>query len=150
MRSKRTYYSDTIAECVNIPKCLFKITKNLMGHNGDFFTRKITTIRDNIGNNKSLISDAVMMGADIKFEGRPLTKLAPATHVEVRDIFIKSPSKSFELYPFELYLLKEVLEYLLPLITNVINKSLMESKVPLSFKKANIRPLLKKPNLNKE
>jgi len=26
----------------------------------------------------------------------------------------------------------------------------MESKVPLSFKKANIRPLLKKPNLDKE
>ena len=43
-----------------------------------------------------------------------------------------------------------MLEYLLPLITAIINKSLVESKVPLSFKKANIRPLLKKPNLDKE
>jgi len=42
-----------------------------------------------------------------------------------------------------------VLEYLLPLITAIINKSLAKSKVPLSFKKANIRPLLKKPNLDK-
>jgi len=43
-----------------------------------------------------------------------------------------------------------VLEYLLPLIRAIINKSLVESKVPLSFKKANIRPLLKMPNLDKE
>jgi len=41
-------------------------------------------------------------------------------------------------------------KYLLPLITAIINKSLVESKVPLYFKKANIRPLLKKPNLDKE
>ena len=62
---------------------------------------------------------------------------------------IKSPSKSCELDPLPTYLLKEVLEYLLPLITAIINKSLAESNVPLSFKKANIRPLLKKPNLDK-
>ena len=53
--------------------------------------RKITTIRDDIDNHKSPISDAVMMSADIKFEGQPLTKLAPATQDEVRDIIIKSP-----------------------------------------------------------
>ena len=168
MRSKRTYYSDKIAECGNSQKCLFRITKNLMGHKGeiilpscssdehlankfsDFFMRKITTIRDDIDNHKSPISDAVVMSADIKFEGQPLTKLAPATQDEVRDIIIKSPSKSCELDPLPTYLLKEVLEYLLPLITAIINKSLVESKVPLSFKKANIRPLLKKPNLDKE
>jgi hypothetical protein len=63
---------------------------------------------------------------------------------------IKSPSKYCELDPLPTYLLKEVLKYLLPLITAIINKSLVESKVPLSFKKANIRPLLKKPNLDKE
>ena len=53
--------------------------------------RKITTIRDDIDNHKSPISDAVMMSADIKFEGQPLTNLAPATKDEVRDIIIKSP-----------------------------------------------------------
>ena len=73
MRSKRTYYSDKIAECGNSHKCLFRITKNLVGHKGeiilpscssdehlankfsDFFMRKITTIRDNI--DKSQISN---------------------------------------------------------------------------------------------
>jgi len=39
------------------------------------------------------------------------------------------------------YLLKEVVECLLPLITAIINKSLVESKVPLSFKKTNMLKL---------
>ena len=84
MRSKRTYYSDKIAECGNSKKCLFRITKNLMGHKGelylpscssderlaykfsDFFMRKITTIRDDIDNHKPPISDPVVMSANIK------------------------------------------------------------------------------------
>jgi hypothetical protein len=43
----------------------------------DFFMRKITTIRDNIDNHKSPISDAVVISADIKFEGQPLTEIRP-------------------------------------------------------------------------
>jgi len=74
----------------------------------------------------------------------------PATQDEICHIIIKSSSKSCGLDPLPTYLLKEVLEYLLPLITTIINKSLAESKVPLSFKKANVRPRLKKPNLDKE
>ena len=74
----------------------------------------------------------------------------PATQYEVHDIIIKSPSKYCVLDPLPTYLLKKLLEYLLPLITAIINKPLAESKIPLSFKKANIRPLLKKPNLDKE
>ena len=37
----------------------------------DFFMRKITTIRDDIDNHKSPISDAIVMRADMKFEGQP-------------------------------------------------------------------------------
>ena len=116
----------------------------------NFFMKKITTIGDGSDNHKSPISNAVVMSVDIKFEAQPLTKLSPATQDEVRDIIINSPSKSCELDLLPTHLLKEVLEYLLPLITDIINKSLVESNVTLSFKKANIRPLLKKPNLEKE
>ena len=56
------------------------------------------------------------MSTDITFEGQPLTKLAPATQDEVHDIIIKSLSKSCELDPLPMYLLKEVLEYLLPFL----------------------------------
>jgi len=131
-----------------MPRC--SSDEHLANKFSDFFMRKITTIRDNTDNHKSPISDAVVMSADIKFEGQPLTIFAPATQDEVSDIIIKSPAKSCELDPLPTYLLKEVLEYLLPLITAIINKSLVESKVPLSFKKTNIRPLLKKPNLDKD
>jgi len=62
------------------------------------------------------------MSADIKLKGQPLTKVAPATQDKVRDIIIKSPSKSCKLDPLHTHLLKEVLEYLLPLITVIINK----------------------------
>jgi len=86
----------------------------------DFFMRKFTTIKDDIDNHKSPISDAVGMSADIKFEGQPLTKHAPATQDEVPDIIIKSPSKSCELDPLPTYLLKEIMEYLLPLITAIL------------------------------
>ena len=44
--------------------------------------------------------------------------------------------------------MKKVLECQLPLITTIINKSLVESDVPAHFKKAHVRPLIKKPNLD--
>ena len=68
--------------------------------------RKITSIRDDVDNHKSPISDTVVIGPDINFEGQRLTKVAPATQGEVRDIIIKSPSKSCELDPLPTYLLK--------------------------------------------
>jgi len=71
------------------------------------------------------IGDAVVMSADIKFEGQPLTKLAPSTQDEVLDIIVKSLSKSCEPDHLPTYLLKEVLKYLLPFITAIINKSLV-------------------------
>ena len=49
--------------------------EHLANRFSDFFMRKITTIRDDINSHKSPISDAVVMSADIKFEGQPLTKL---------------------------------------------------------------------------
>jgi len=92
-----------------------------------FLIRKITTFREEIDNQKLPINDAVVMSADTTLEGQPLIKLASATQDEVRDIIIKSPSKSCELDPLPIYLLNEVLEYLLPWITAIINKSLVES-----------------------
>jgi len=80
-----------------LPSC--SSDEHLANKFNDFFIGKSTTIRDNIDDHRSPISDAVVMRADIKFEGQPLTKLAPATQDEVRDIIIKTPSKSCELNP---------------------------------------------------
>ena len=88
------------------------------------------------------------MYADILFEGEPLSQLAPTTQDEVRKIIMRS--QSCELDPLPTGLLKQCLEPLLPMITSIMNKSLEESRVPLWFKKANVRPLLKKSGLEKE
>jgi hypothetical protein len=37
---------------------------------------------------------------------------------------------------------------LLPIITTLVNKSITESYVPATFRKAVVRPLLKKPGLD--
>ena len=76
------------------------------------------------------MSDTIVMSADVKFEGQHLTHFKPATQDEVRIVVMKSPSKSCELDPLPTNLLKKVLECLLPLITRIINKSLVESDVP--------------------
>ncbi len=96
------------------------------------------------------MSDSILMGADVKFEGRHLTHFKPATQDEVRFVIMKSSSKSGELDPLPTNLLKKVLECLLLLITRITNKSLVECDVPTYFKKTYARPLIKKPNLDKE
>ena len=90
------------------------------------------------------------MTADIKFDGQPMTTITPATQEEIWNFILKAPSRYSELDPIPTYLLKDCLDHLLPLITAIINGSLSESKFPLSFKKAIVRPLLKKPSLDKE
>jgi hypothetical protein len=40
------------------------------------------------------------------------------------------------------------IETLLPIITTIVNKSITESYVPATFRKAVVRPLLKKPGLD--
>ena len=59
-----------------LPSCSFD--EHMANKFSDFFLKKMTTIRDDIDNHISPISDAVVMSDDIKFEGLPLTKVAPA------------------------------------------------------------------------
>ena len=115
-----------------------------------FFVNKISTIRETLSAANSTNDNNPVLTADIRFEGQPLTALVPATQDEIRDIIKKSPSKSCELDPLPTYLLRLCLDQLLPLITTIINRSLAESKVPQCFKRALVRPLLKKPSLDKE
>ena len=96
--------------------------------------RKITERGDIINTGNSSVSETVVMDADGAFKGQSLSQLEASTRGEVRDITTKSPS----------YLLRQVLEHVLPLITVFINGPSVESRVPLCFKKANVRPLLKK------
>ncbi|CAC5425467.1 unnamed protein product [Mytilus coruscus] len=90
------------------------------------------------------------MRADIKFAGEPLRSLSPVSNDELRKIILAAPTKSCELDPVPTKLLKPCVDHLLPTITDIVNTSLSELCVPLSFKQAVVIPLLKKPSLDKE
>ena len=79
-----------------------------------------------------------------------MTKCSPVSPDEVRKVIQQVATKSCGLDPILTYLLKQCFEPLLPLITAIINKSLADSRVPACFKEANVRPLVKKPGLDKE
>ena len=58
--------------------------------------------------------------------------------------------KSCELDPIPTHVLRPCLDTLIPLIKEIVNKSLAEAIVPEVFNNALVRPLLKKQNLDRE
>ena len=95
-----------------------------------------------------------VLSAYVRFSGRPLTDFTAASSQEVRKLLTSSPSKSCELDPIPIFLLKQCADAIVPTITTItrtiVNKSLCEAEVPSDFKQAIVRPLLKKPGLDKE
>ena len=161
--TKQSYYSAQITQCGRDQKKLFKLTRKLLGDTGkvilsphtspkdlaeqfsQFFSHKISTIRKTISSQNSQIETGEH---DHAFQGSLLTEFHLATEDEVEKALSGAPNKSCELDPLPTWLLKQSSEQLTPLITAIVNKSLATSHVPASFKKAVVRPLLKKPDLN--
>jgi len=63
---------------------------------------------------------------------------------------MQSPTKSCALDPILTFLVKEMVNVLLPYVTAMINTSLREGRLPSSHKHAVITPLLRKPGLDAE
>ena len=63
---------------------------------------------------------------------------------------MKSPSKSCELDPVPMSLIKQYIDVFAKYITIIVNRSLSSGCFPDSQKVAHVNPLLKKPNLDKE
>ena len=110
---------------------------------GDYFLGKIDTIHDNLNVSRASLETTDDLNADIEFTN--LTQFRISSIEEIRKIIQKYPVESCEMDPLPNFLLKDCLESLLPIFTKIVNKSLIESYVPSAFKKAIIRPLLKKP-----
>jgi hypothetical protein len=79
-----------------------------------------------------------------------LDMFTAASEDEIRKLILSSPSKHCDLDPMPTWMLKEHLELLLPVITKLVNLSLATSTVPIQFKNAVVKPLLKKTNLDAE
>ena len=95
-------------------------------------------------------SDAAELTHDTPIQGFNLNDFEPATEEEVRKIVTSAPTASCDLDPAPTGLIKQCSNQLVLFITAIINKSLIEGEVPGSYKKALVRPLLKKPGLDKQ
>ena len=72
------------------------------------------------------------------------------TEAELEHIISKSPTKSCSLDPMPTWMVKGVLGSLTPLMTQLVNQSLLSGIVPDSIKIARVSPLLKKASLDSE
>ena len=108
----------------------------------DFFNNKVCNIR------KQLYQTSPPNQNDRVFTGVPFSFFRQVSEDEVKQIILKSPSKSCELDALPTSLLKESLSDVLPFITKIINVSLSSSIVPPSFKDAIVNPLLKKLDID--
>ena len=164
-QAKAAYYTSQIDKNKGDSKTLFKLTNSLMGKNGEtilpthscdktladqflfFFHNKIDNIRTGLC---AMVDEPLVEIPDQSFNGVPLNCFSSVTLQEIRHIILKAPSKSCELDPLPSWLLKECVDELSPIVTSIVNASLNHAIVPLSLKTALIRPLLKKPGLDKE
>lgn len=87
---------------------------------------------------------------DTAFTNVPLIVFPPTTQDEIKRLVKKAANKTCRLDPMPTWLLKECLDTLLPIITCIVNKSITSGIVPSAFKRAVVRPLLKKPGLDKD
>ena len=76
-----------------------------------------------------------------------MTSFQPATYHEIRKLLDKAPTKC-ELDAISTWLLKQCGDDIIPAMTHIINRSVPSGVVPSGFKKAHVRPLLKKPGLD--
>ena len=79
-----------------------------------------------------------------------LNNLISTTSDEICDVIASCPNKSCELDFIPTWLVKQCIDQLLQLLTSIINESLTKGEFPNYFKNAIVKPLLKKPSLDKD
>ena len=109
----------------------------------NFFKAKVRNIRD------GLLPSSSPFSHDVVFNGPSFESFEEVSEAEVKNIILQSPSRSCELDALPTSMLKCVIDDILPYITLFINKSLSTGDVPKSCKEAILRPLIKKPGLDR-
>ena len=157
-RQKRErYWSDRVVDQSSSPSKLWKTMNTILQrdnrttddvasttHDADaflqFFEDKVRSVR---AATASQPAPTFSSPADTQ-----LLTFQPCSEDEVRRLITASPTKSCALDPIPTFLLKEMIDVLLPYMTAMINASLHEGRLPSSQKRAVVTPLLKKPRLD--
>ncbi len=155
------HFSEKVEQAKGDQKALFKTVKSLLNQNtenplpsgysdedlankfSDFFCEKVTKIRNDLDT-----CEIPTMVLDSKCApSASLSEFSVLTVDEVKALIRKSPSKSCALDPIPTELLKQCMEVLAPILTDIINQSLANGDVPSTMKEALLFPLLKKITL---
>ena len=81
---------------------------------------------------------------------REVDKLTHVTDAEVRRLVLSAPSKSSDLDPLPVNLVKDCIDILVTPLVSIVNLSLSEGCFLSHFKSALISPLLKQPTFNRD
>ena len=113
----------------------------------NFFKQKVNNIRSHL----SITTALPLQTADPPIDSvQTLCSFSSITKEEVEDVIRKMKPSTCALDPFPTALLKANISAVSPLITNIINHSLLAGHIPSALKTAVIRPTLKKPTLDPE
>ena len=111
-----------------------------------FFIEKIDKIRNKLDERCKIPPVETKL-----FSGTPMSIFEPLTQDEVKSLILKAKNKQNPIVdPIPTWLVKECINELLPLITEIINASLELGIMPDDLKHAVIKPLLKKLGLELE
>ena len=95
-------------------------------------------------------SSVDMVHGDVKFPANKLSALTSFKKLsdeDVRALVTKSAKSYCALDPMPMTLLLDCLDEVLPVISYLVNSSLVHGYFPMDWKEALVKPLLKKPGL---
>ena len=146
VNAKRQYFASKIESAKN-NKTLFSLTNELLGASKtksfpsvfpqhelsqvfcDFFINKVKDIRSKLNN---LNAPNPIFN---EYCGPLFTRFQSVSEKDIKEIIMESPPKSCSLDPLPTCLVRENVDVLAPLITQIINLSLVSGVVPKALKR---------------
>lgn len=167
--ARSSYFSTLIEEHKNNPRHLFRTVASLTKSHVsaapctpatyscndfmNFFENKILKIRETIHNTlpASAFNSASPVNPRVNMSLRPAVCLDSFAQIDLNEfssMVNSSKNATCLLDPLPTQFLKQLIPVIGTPLLNLINTSLISGHVPLSFKVAVIKPILKKPNLD--
>ena len=164
-KKEKEYYHQLFTEKATNPKEVFSIANALLARNSIsplpecsslmelandfniFFAEKIATIRDNIINtqfNGVKPTPIEPVNESVTLE---MNSFSSVPEGDVKKRICKLPSKSCELDPMPTTILKQMVKVVIPVITCIINRSLLSGEFYKGLKVAHVKPLIKKKGM---
>ena len=165
--AEKHYYTSSIIACNGDQKRLFEIVDTLLHKKqepklpdgtsdqsladrfSDHFVAKVANIQKTLASENSAMAGSDSMG-EVELPPPFLTDFTPASFTEVRQVIMTAPASTCGLDPLPTNLLKEFVDDFVPYVTQLVNASLKSGCFPVLLQHALIKPLLKKPNLDRQ